>query len=199
MLAVHLAALLAETGRVLLMDCDDQCNAFLFYLRRRPAREMELATVPTEVVRRLSVLWNPNRSSVRRSLLDFDYVVIDIDTVMANTVTTIVQSKPDLILIPVNGQDLTLRHLPAVLELLAKLEETIGPSVRTVVVPLGRSNEETASWLERSPINPSDCRVAPAARSLPKETSSALANGTLIWTVDGCGDQLAYFQSLAII
>ena len=92
-----------------------------------------------------------------------------------------------------------MSHLPAVLELLAQLGTTIGPSIPTTVVPLGRSHEEANTAVQQSPTKPSNCHVAAAVRPLPTETSRALAQGTLIWTVPGCEDQLAYFQSLVKI
>lgn len=100
-LAVHIAGCLylKRKDQILLMDCDSQADAWRFCTGRDPESEKELY----EANSCLAVQWNPGRARIKRAELeDYDHIVLDIDSPLENTVQTITQNHPDLILAPIN-------------------------------------------------------------------------------------------------
>lgn len=150
-------------------------------------------------LRRLTLLWNPERKAIKKLARSesYDTIVIDMDTPLANMAQIVSQGPVDRILVPVNPQDLTLTHLPTVLEAIFKLGFTTGPAPRVMIVPLGRPREEALAAVAAAPLKPADCVVAPGVRFLPGETSRALSTRELVWSLPGCADLRPYFEELA--
>ncbi len=63
-MAVHIASLLSETGRVLLIDCVDQYDAFKFCCRQ--TLQIELEPQHAEQNKNLLVIWNPDQERIVR-------------------------------------------------------------------------------------------------------------------------------------
>jgi chromosome partitioning protein len=196
-LAVHAAgALVSQPGRVLVVDCDSQADAFRFFARRGPERESDLAPISG----RLSVLWNPGRRPLRHvaDAAEYDHVLLDIDSPLENTVQTVVQNDPDLVYVPISlpHQALGLLHLPDTLSVISALEQRAGRSPRVTIVPLGAAKGKIEAALRGLRERPRRCSVAAKARSLLRQTSAALAEGRYVREYDDCQDQLDYFCSL---
>ncbi|MCI0459086.1 MAG: AAA family ATPase [Gemmataceae bacterium] len=195
-LALHAAgALCAQLARVLLVDCDSQASAWEFHVGKSPDVENE----PRAVDDRLSVIWNPGRRRIK-SLADleetYDHFVIDIDSPLENSVQTIVQNDPDLVLIPVNLQPEALTRLPDPLTIIAALEATAAQQPRVRIVPLGAKLADVRAAFASVEKKPKDCRIAPRVRELLKETHRARKERRYIWKYSGCEDLAEYYSAL---
>ena len=136
-LAVHIAGVLAENEleETLLIDCDTQSDSFRFFTRKNPNTSMELLCGMDEV----SVLWNYKREKLsnKTRFTKYDHIVVDIDTQVQNSLQVITEIEPDIILIPVDKQNLSLQHLAEVLSLIAKNEGIINYPAKVKIVQMG--------------------------------------------------------------
>lgn len=199
-LAIHAAGALASLlGQTLVMDCDAQADSWRFYTGTNPQAENKLSRINL----RLSILWNPERRQIRRAVLAkyakvYKHTVIDIDNLLQNTVQTILQKEPDIVLVPVNKsqQDLALVHLPTTLSVIAQLESKLGCAPQVIIVPLGISQNGISAAIQKARRLPKAYRIAPEVRDLQEPASRALVEGKYIWEYEGCEDLLDYFCSL---
>ncbi len=150
----------------------------------------------------LSVIWNPARKALKKLAEyqeNYDYFVLDIDSPLENTVTTIVQDNPNLVLIPVNLQAGALTKLHDPLEIINGLKKAdYVPKV--IIVPLGAKLADIAK--ELSEIDPKVrglARIAPRMRNLEKETNQARHKRCYVWELPDCEDLQGYFQTLLTI
>ncbi len=136
-LAIHVAgALRTQVARTLLVDCDSQASAWEFHFGTSPTAANEARPVDD----RLSVLWNPDRVRIKGQAADYDHFVLDLDSPLENTVQTIVQDSPDLVLIPVTRQHGALSKLKDPLAIVAQLKAKAGHGPCVRIVPLGAKN-----------------------------------------------------------
>jgi len=195
-LALHITGVLRlKRARTLLIDCDSQASAWRFYLDESPVEEQE----PRQIDSFLSVIWNPTRERLKRSadLFDsFDHFVIDVTGPLENTVQTIIQNAPNLVLIPVNPQTEALTNLKDPLGVIAQLEIKAGHQLPVRIVPLGRKIADIQAKIDQLDLKIADCRIAPKIRNLARETNLARLNRHYIWLHPGCEDLEAYFQDL---
>lgn len=202
-LAVHaVGALLSEMGgigRILLIDCDDQADSWQFYVGELPQCPKDFQSIGE--YEEVSVIWNPDRDSIRRLTKpeQYDHIVLDIDSPLENTATTIIQDNPDLILVPVNQSQKVkaLRNLPRTLQVVANIESKGGftPTVR--IVPLGVERERVLQVVEKCEKKPFNCTVADEMPNLQEEMQNALyQDKDYIWNYDGYKEYEDYFSEL---
>ncbi|MGL4497461.1 MAG: ParA family protein [Planktothrix sp.] len=196
-LAVHVAGVCSELGKVLLVDCDDQADAWHFYAGYHPETDNDIYSSEEGI----SVLNNPSRKSIKKlaSPSRYDYVVLDMDTPLPNIVNVIVGSDPNLILIPVNYSQKykALKNLKDTLEVILALEgkATFPPQVR--VVPLGINADEVAGPLEKLKNKPANCTVSnPMPNVQDPMQQSIYRKRDYIWNVPGQENLRAYFEEL---
>ena len=196
-LAIHISGILRKqpVGQTLLVDCDSQASSWEFYFGESPTIENE----PLKVNEQFSVIWNPARVRLK-SIGDlketYDYFVIDIDSPLENTVQTIVQDDPDLVLVPVNLQPEALTRLKDPLGIIAKLDAKAGHCPRVRIVPLGAKVAAVRSALRQTGYSLKDCLVAPKIRNLEKQANQARKERRYIWTIAGCEDLEEYYEEL---
>lgn len=197
-LAVHATGVLtSQSGRTLLIDCDDQSDSWQFYAGRIPNFAKELLIIEDN----LSIIENQKREKIA-SLVDigeYDNIVIDIDSPLRNTVQTIIQNDPEIVLVPINkaGRPKALRNLPRTLSVIAKLESKSGYSPEVIIVPLGVEQNAISEVVEKIQTKPQVCRVAPPMRNLQEEMACAVYEERKhIWNYEGCEDLYDYFCSL---
>lgn len=196
-LAVHVAGVCSELGKVLLVDCDDQADAWHFYAGYHPETDNDIYSSEEGI----SVLNNPSRKSIKKlaSPSRYDYVVLDMDTPLPNIVNVIVGSDPNLILIPVNYSQKykALKNLKDTLEVILALEgkATFPPQVR--VVPLGINADEVAGPLEKLKNKPANCTVSnPMPNVQDPMQQSIYRKRDYIWNVPGQENLRTYFEEL---
>ncbi|MEZ9885416.1 ParA family protein [Vibrio splendidus] len=136
-LAVHLAAILS-TGRfnkTILVDCDSQGDSFWFFTSTFPGKPLVTECGMDDV----DVIWNPDREkfSTKASFDEYRNMVVDIDTRVTNALQVIREANPDIVLIPIDNQRLSLEHGKHVIELLQEEEGTFLYPVRVVFVQMG--------------------------------------------------------------
>jgi len=152
-LAVHVAGVLAEDGfdKVLLIDCDSQADSFRFFTRNFPSKSMELEQGMDEI----DVLWNEHREklSKKQRFDEYDHIVVDIDTRVQNALQVITEIKPDIILVPVDRQYLSVEHLSEVLSLIARTEGIINYPNKVKIVQMGSQHnlDKKLSTLQNRP------------------------------------------------
>jgi chromosome partitioning protein len=207
-LAVHIAGVLRmqQQGQTLLVDCDSRPDSWSFYQQRRPQSRERRRTID----RYLDILWNPPQVSIpkfapikRGDLEAYDYIAIDTDSPPEDTVSMISNNLPNVILVPINlSQKYSLRDLPMFLDTAADIEKRANrePGAnyfpKFIIVPLGISERDIYTTLEKSTIRPQNCIVAPAMANLQEEINNALAENKYIWNHSGCGETYQYFQDL---
>ncbi len=198
-LAVHVSGVLREQlGQTLLIDCDSQASAWEFYFKDGPTKELE----PAKVDDHLSVVWNHSRKRLKQlaELQEtYDHFVLDIDSPLEHTVTTIAQNAPDLVLIPVNLQAGALTKLRDPLEVIKALSK-LGALPRVTIVPLGAKLADIHQTLaELDPEIRALPAIAPRVRNLDKETNQARRNRRYAWEQPGCEDLKEYYRTLLTI
>lgn len=196
-LAVHLAGVCSELGKVLLVDCDDQSDAWEFYAGYKPDTDNDIYVNEEGI----SVISNKSRKSLKRVARpsSYDYVVLDMDTPLPNIVKVISGSDPDLILIPVNYSQKykALKNLKDTLEVILALEgkATFIPQVR--VVPLGINADEVAGPLEKLKNKPANCTVSKSMPNVQDTMQQSIyETRDYIWNVPSQENLRAYFEEL---
>jgi len=190
-LAVHVAGLLAETGRVLLVDCVDQYDAFSFYCRQVPKKELEPQRAKEH--ERLIVVWNPGQERITKlvELDTYEHIVLDINSPNKDTVKGIVENEPDIILLPINDQALAIDKLGDTLGIVAAMQK-INYHSKVKIVPLGATKTRIEECLAQIAVKPKNLQMTRRINKHPKEFSDALRTGQFVWNYKGC----AYIRSI---
>jgi chromosome partitioning protein len=194
-LAVHFAGILiSQLNRILLIDCDTQSNAWLFYFGDKPQAPLEIR----EYSNRLSIVWNPQREPIRRlaDIESYDHVIFDMSTPLPDTVQVIAANHPDKIFIPVSPNPWAVEALSDNLPVIAALEEQSLVQPEITIVPLGSSKKEIDDKIKIINEVPKRYKVARRMRYLAKETDQALREGDFIWNYQKLEDVRDYFVSL---
>lgn len=162
-LAVHLAGVLSKKGDVLLIDCDDQADSWKFYVGAEPQEELDFNSVDTRPG--ISVMTNPNRRSIKRLVKpqQYDYVVLDMDTPLANIVQVILGSDPHVIFVPISSSSrykAGFNNLQPTLNVISKIEAKASFPPEVIVVPLGINADEVQEQVNSIEDKPSQCNVA---------------------------------------
>ncbi|RKZ44120.1 MAG: ParA family protein [Candidatus Parabeggiatoa sp. nov. 3] len=184
-LAVHVAGLLAENGRVLLVDCVDQFDAFSFYCRQEPKSEFDSQRAKNH--EGLTVIWNPDQTRITRLVepSEYEHIVLDINSPNEDTVKVIVENEPDIILLPINDQALALDKLADTLAIVAAMQKTNYQS-RVRIVPLGAIKTRIEECLAQIAVKPTNIQLTKRIKKHPKEFPDALQTGQFVWHYEGC-------------
>jgi len=184
-LAVHVAGLLAETGRVLLIDCVDQYDAFHFFCRQEPQNEL----VPQHAKNNenLNVIWNPDQKPISQLVesSEYEHIILDINSPNEDTVKVIVDNEPDIILLPINDQALALDKLGDTLAIVAAMQKTNYHS-QVRIVPLGATKARIEECLAQIAVKPTNLQMSKRVKKHLKEFIDALRVGQFVWHYDGC-------------
>ncbi|EDN68563.1 ParA family chromosome partitioning protein [Beggiatoa sp. PS] len=185
-LAVHVAGLLAEQGRVLLIDCVDQYDAFSFYCHQVPKNVLEPQRA--EEHEQLTVIWNPEQKRITRlvEVNEYEHIVLDINSPNQDTVKAILENEPDMILLPINDQALALDKLSDTLAIVATMQKTNYQS-KVRIVPLGATKARIEECLTQIAVDkPEDLQMTKRIKKHPKEFPDALRTGQFVWNYEGC-------------
>ncbi|MBQ0693485.1 ParA family protein [Providencia stuartii] len=181
-LATHISGILSERDldKCLLVDCDSQGDSFRFYTGRSPNKEMEIVTGNSNV----DVLWNPSRNglSTKASYSEYDHVIVDIDTRIQNALQVIMEISPDVIIIPVDSQYLSLRHLEEVLSLISKIEGRFSYPALVKVVQMG-SNYDIDRAIDKFQCIPDNLYTNYSLPYLRDEFDNAMRMCNFIWNI----------------
>ncbi len=125
--------------------------------------------------------------------------VIDIDSPLSNSVQTIVQDDPDLILVPINTsqQSKALNNLPRTLEVIAKLESKAGYEPKGRIVSLGVQVDRIRNVVEKCKSKPSNYKIVEQMPELQEKMQVAIyEERKYIWEYEGCEFLYSYFCSV---
>ncbi len=179
-LAVHVAGVLADNGldNILLMDCDSQADSFRFFTKTLPSKSMEIKEGMDEV----DVLWNDKREKLsnKNRFSEYDHIVVDIDTRVQNALQVITELEPDIILIPIDKQYLSVEHLPEVLSLIARKEGIINYPTKVKIVQMG-STHNLSSILNSSQNKPKYLNSNSFSIPNLEIFNNSLRDGRYIW------------------
>jgi chromosome partitioning protein len=177
-LAIHVAGVLAEDGfdKVLVMDCDTQGDSYRFFTGILPEDE-EIKEGKDEV----DVLWNPNRDklAIKDRFTEYDHIVVDVDTRVQNGLEIIREIVPDMILIPINKDYLSLLHIEDLLKTLALQEGVINYPATVKIVQMG-SNHDLNNKLSELDSKPKSLYFDKVP-NLPHEFNESLRDCEYIW------------------
>jgi chromosome partitioning protein len=200
-LAVHVTGVLISKfpwARTLLLDCDDQHQAWEFFAPSKPKKELEVFLEGN-----LSLIYNPKRENLLNIVdpTQYDYIVIDAKGAREDTVKVIVNDNPDKILIPINASQKSkaLGNLDRILYMISKLEANTGlpDKVQVTIVPLGVSKDIINNKLATISIVPHQCEISQEIRYLQDEMQEALyEDKRYIWTYENCDDLYGNFCSM---
>ncbi|WP_126148342.1 ParA family protein [Synechococcus elongatus] len=195
-LSVHLAGVLSSRlGRVLLIDCDTQGNSWHFYFKERVTKHLSIKDYNS----RLSLLWNPKRSQIKKvaDLQTYDHILLDMTTPLPETVKTILDNNPDKIYIPVTKHPFALNGLIDTVVAISKLEKMFQYSPKVVIVPLGSYKNTIDTKIQDNIASlPSKYTMAGRMKDLNREFNQALKDGQFIWNYDGQEELKQYFNNL---
>lgn len=195
-LAVHIAGYLADEGDVLLIDCDEQADAWQFYAGKKTNKEKDFYQQEN-----ISVITNSERKSLKKLVKpeQYDYVVLDMDTLLPNIVQVIIGSDPNIIFIPVNVSQKykALEKLEEVLNVIYQLKVKTGYRPQIKIVPLGITQEEVNKKLESLDDVPNNCTVAQEMPNLQDKMQVAIyQDRNFIWTYPEMEYLKQYFDEL---
>ncbi|MDM8562975.1 hypothetical protein QUF54_06445, partial [Candidatus Marithioploca araucensis] len=177
--------LLAEEGRVLLVDCVDQFYSFYFYCRQAP----ENVLIPQRAKNNedLNVIWNPDQVRITRLVEpdEYKHIVLDINSPNEDTVKVIVENEPDIILLPINDQALALDKLGDTLAIVVAMQKTNYHS-QVKIVPLGATKARIEECLAQIAVKPTNLQMTKRIKKHFKEFSDALRTGQFVWHYDEC-------------
>ena len=201
-LAVHLAGVLSKKGDVLLIDCDDQSDSWKFYVGEEPNEELDFNSVDTRPG--ISVMTNPNRKSIKRLVKpqQYDYVVLDMNTPLANIVQVILGSDPHVIFVPISSSSRYkgLNNLEPTLNLIFEVEAKATFTPEVFVVPLGISADEVQEQVNSIEDKPSQCSVASEMDNLQDIMQEAVYyHRKYIWEDPEYQELENYFEDLITI
>ncbi|EIK4857319.1 ParA family protein [Salmonella enterica] len=138
-LAVHVAGVLkSEYYKSYLIDCDSQGDAFRFFSGAVPQSSLEHKRGMDNV----DVLWNPGRLKMnnKNAFSGYEHIVVDIDTRIENALSVILEINPDIVLLPVSNQFLSLIHAEDSVALIQRCEGIFGYNVKKLIVGMGTLN-----------------------------------------------------------
>lgn len=142
-LATHIAGVLSNSGfeKTLVMDCDSQADAYMFFSGGEdPSVFGDLYKNGKDDI---DVLWNPNREKLSNMnrFDSYDNIVVDINTKFSDIIQTIMELIPDLILIPVDKQKLSKKHIRELLETLNELQGRFIYPLEVKIVQMGSNHD----------------------------------------------------------
>lgn len=136
-LAVHVASILAikKFSKTLVIDCDSQGDSFRFFTFSFPETPLKIVQGMDNV----DVMWNPQRDkfSTKSSFSEYNNIVIDVDTRVTNSLQIILEANPNVILIPVDNQELSLTHGLQALEMINSLIGRFAYPTKVLFVQMG--------------------------------------------------------------
>lgn len=136
-LAVHVAGTLAvgRFNKTVIVDCDSQGDAFRFFTSSFPEKPLELKKGMDNV----DAIWNPEREkfSTKSTFSEYSHVVVDVDTRIINALQVIREAQPDVILIPVDNQRLSITHGNHVLQMINEEIGHFSYPIKAVFVQMG--------------------------------------------------------------
>ncbi|KNH12767.1 ParA family protein [Vibrio cyclitrophicus] len=136
-LAVHVAATLSagRFNKTVIVDCDSQGDAFRFFTSSFPETPLEVKQGMDNV----DAIWNPERDkfSTRNTFSEYTHIVVDVDTRIINALQVIREAKPDVVLIPVDNQRLSITHGNHVLQMINEEVGSFAYPVKVVFVEMG--------------------------------------------------------------
>ena len=136
-LAVHVAATLSagRFNKTLIVDCDSQGDSFRFFTSRFPEKTLELE----EGMDNVDTLWNPERDkfSTKSSFSEYANLVVDVDTRVVNSLQIILEANPDIILIPVDKQQLSIVHGNQVVEMINEHAGHFAYPAKVIFIQMG--------------------------------------------------------------
>ena len=136
-LSVHVAATLSvgRFNKTVIVDCDSQGDAFRFFTSSFPEKPLELKKGMDNV----DALWNPEREkfSTKSTFSEYSHVVVDVDTRVINALQVIREAKPDVVLIPVDNQRLSITHGKQVRKMISEEVGSFTYPVKAIFVQMG--------------------------------------------------------------
>lgn len=128
----------------------------------------------------MDAMWNPNREkfSTKSSFSEYSHIVVDVDTRVVNALQIILEVKPDVILIPVDNQGLSITHGSQVISMINGMEGKLSYSAKVVFVQMG------SQW-----------QLNPPFYSIPysENFDQCLNKSDYIWNVN---DELEYMSNV---
>jgi len=168
-LAVHVAITLSSGrfNKTLIIDCDSQGDSFRFFTSSFPERTLELK----EGMDNVDAMWNPEREkfSNKSAFSEYTHVVVDVDTRVVNSLQIILEANPDVILISVDGQQLSITHGNQVVQMINNHAGSFSYPTKVIFVQMG------STW-----------NLKPPSYSIPysSEFDKCLNNSDYIWNVN---------------
>ena len=168
-LAVHVAATLSagRFNKTLIVDCDSQGDSFRFFTSSFPEKTLELKEGMDDV----DAMWNPERDkfSNKSAFSEYAHVVVDVDTRVINSLQIILEANPDVIFIPVDGQQLSITHGNQVIQMINAHVGSFAYPTKVIFVQMG------SSWKLDSP-----------SYNIPhsNEFDKCLSNSDYIWNIN---------------
>jgi cellulose biosynthesis protein BcsQ len=223
--SIHLAKILSENGhRVLLVDCDGQYDAFKFFARNKGNDD---TVIGIEVSQYLTLCGNRTCKSLKSMGYEeenYDYVVLDGDASMTDTIKNILENEIRLVLAPANDQANAVENLEDLFDAVRKLNALHDPveteeiptdlarkrqvarsvASQLLIVPLGMNSKDEQKLdrlLKKFRIK-TKVRTHKNMPFMKDETKHSLTDGVFIWEVDALskGKKTAirrYFEELA--
>lgn len=192
-LATHITGIFAsKIGKTLLIDCDDQADSWQFYAKNIPSKDKDIYEVSND----LTIYENKAKEKITQNRLkEYDNIILDIDSPLANTVQLIVNNPPNVIFIPINvsQQHKALHSLDKPLSVVNELaKKANGSKIKVVIVPLGIERDIALERLQTITDKPQNCHVAPAMKEVQAEMSLAVyEERKYLWEY---GDDFSYIK-----
>jgi chromosome partitioning protein len=181
-LATHIAGTLSENilETTLLMDCDTQADSFRFFTNCKPSNPLETKTGKNKI----QVLWNPKREklSTKHSFDEYDNIVVDINTRFQDALQIIIELVPDLILIPIDRQLLSVDNMKSVLLGINTVTGIVAYKAPVKIIQMGSTHDLEEIFKELEKIT--DTKYFQYhIPYLDKEFNEAIYNCYYIWEV----------------
>ena len=133
----------------------------------------------------VDVLWNPDRVSLSTNgaYSEYDNIVVDIDTRIQNALQVITELSPDIILIPVDDQPLSVNHLKDALNLIHSIEGVFSYPAIIKIVQMG-SNHNLEAALKSMTELPNNVYIGYNLPHMRREFNDCLDRCRLIWDLN---------------
>ena len=131
---------------------------------------------------KVDVLWNYKREKLsnKNMFSAYDHIVVDIDTAVQNALQVIIEIEPDIILIPIDKQYCSVKHLDEVLSLIARNEGITYPIANVKIVQMG-SNHDLNSILNTYENKPKYLDFHFSIPNLEVDFNESLRDGRYVW------------------
>ncbi|MCW7553849.1 hypothetical protein NX722_14685 [Endozoicomonas gorgoniicola] len=133
----------------------------------------------------VDVLWNPERVSLSTNgaYAEYDNIVVDIDTQIQNALQVITELSPDVILIPIDDQYLSISHVKDTLTLIQSMEGIVCYPAIVKIVQMGADHdlESIIGSMTNLPVN---LYIGYGLPYLRKEFNESLRKCELIWDLN---------------